>query len=210
MAAEADQEPILPFGDLSQPTPPQMPASQPRKRKPSQVKQLIDSCDWGAYETSVLDLLQQAIGQYRRQYADEKVFQISIWTDPQVQASAINFETKKHAEEHIAKWAQIFSRKYDDEKTAARLEAEGYNDNPADFKHCQFLERKHPEIAAISGLDYRYMTHRHTADARISASLRKVVKRARDGNVFAVLPREEVVWIGVSSPRDWYDHVTQI
>ena len=208
MPAEADKEPTLPFGDL--PLPPQMPPSQPRKRKPSQVKQLIDSCDWGAYETSVVDLLQQAVGQYQRQHADEKVFQISIWTDPQTQSSAINFETKKHAEEHIAKWAQIFRGKYEDEITAARLEAEGYNNNPADFKFCQFLERKHPEIAATGELDYRYTTHRHAADARISASLRKVVKRVREGNALNGMPREEVVWIGVSSPRDWYDHVTKI
>lgn len=209
MPAEADKESTLPFGDLPQPTL-QIPASQPRKRKPSHVKQLIDSGDWKAYETNVLGLLQQAIKQYQRQHADEKVFQISIWTDPQTQASAINFETKKHAEEHIAKWAQIFRGEYDDEKTAARLESEGYNDNPANFKYRQFLERKHPEIAAINGLNYRHITHRYTADARISASLRKVVKRAREENVLAGLPREEAVWIGVSSPRDWYDHVTKI
>ena len=206
MPAGADKELMLPLGDLTQP----MPASQPRKRKPCHVKQLIDSCDWEAYEIGVLSLLQQAIKQYQRQYADEKVFQISIWTDSQTQASAINFETKKHAEEHIAKWAQIFRGEHDDERTSARLEAEGYNDNPANFKYRQFLERKHPEVATIDGLDYRYVAHRHAADARISASPRKVVKRAREENVLAGLPREEAIWIGVSSPRDWYDHVTKI
>ena len=198
MPSEADQEPILPFGDLPQPTPPQMPASQPRKRKPSQVKRLIDSCDWGAYETSVIDLLQQAVEQYHRQHADEKVFQVSIWTDPQVQVSAINFETKKHAEEQIAEQAPGYRN------------ATGYNDNPAGFKYCQFLERKHREIAAIDELNYFYHTHREAADARISASLRKVVKRTREMSILARLPREEVVWIGVNSPRDWYDHVTKI
>ena len=198
MPAEADKELILPFGDLPQPMPPQMPASQPRKRKPSQVKQLIESGDWETYEANVLDLLRQAIEQYQRQYADEKVYQISIWTDPQVQVSAINFETKKHAEEQIA------------EQAPSHRNLEGYNDNPADFKRCQFLERKHPEKAAIDELNYFYHTHRQAADARISASLRKVIKRARDENVLAGLPREEVVWIGVNSPRDWYDHVTKI
>jgi len=198
MPAEADKEPELPFGDLPQPTPPQIPASRPRKRKPSQVKQLIESGDWEAYETSVLDLLRQAIGHYRRQYASEKVYQVSIWTDPQVQVSAVNFETKKHAEEQIAEQAPMYRN------------ASGYNDNPAGFKYCRFLERKHPEIATIGELNYFYHTHRYAANARISTSLRKVVKRAKEENLFAGLPREEIVWIGVNSPRDWYDHVTKI
>jgi len=198
MPAEADQELVLPFGDLPQPAPPRVQASQPRMRRPSQVKQLIGSGDWEAYEASVLDLLQQAVDQYQQRYASEKVYQISIWTDPQVQVSAINFETKKHAEEQNAAQAPAFRN------------AEGYNGNPAGFKYCRFLERKHPEIAAINGLNYFYHTHRYAADARISASLRKVVKRVREQNMLAGLPREEEAWIGVNSPRDWYDHVTKI
>ena len=198
MPAEADKELTLPFDDLPQPIPPQVPAHQPRKRKPSQVKQLIASGDWETYEASVLDLLRQAVEEYQKCHASEKVYQVSIWTDPQVQISAINFETKRHAEEQLAKQAPA----YRSEK--------GYNDNPADFKRCEFLRREHPEIAAIDGLNYSYHTHRQAADARISTSLRKVVKRAREQNVFAGLPREEEVWIGVNSPRDWYDHVTKI
>lgn len=92
MPAEADEEPILPFGDLPEPIPPQMPLSQPRKRKPSQIKQLLDGCDWKAYEMSVIEVVQQAIEKYRQLYAasmTEKVFQVSLWTDPQGQTTAV-------------------------------------------------------------------------------------------------------------------------
>ncbi|GEM_PF-945171 len=210
MSVEAVQEFLLPLGDLPQPAPSRKIDARPQTRKPSRVRQAIDACDWDAYEENVFSLLRAAVEDYLRQSSGEEVYQISIWTDPQTQVSAVSFETKKHAEEHISKWAQIFRQKYADEETAARLEADGYNNNPADFKHSRLLERKHPELVAIDGLDYRYVTHQHAAGARISASLRKVVKRAREQNALADLPREEIVWIGVNSPRDWYDHVTKI
>ncbi len=213
MPAEANEEPILPFGDLPQPTPPQIPASRPRKRKPSQVKQLIDGCDWEAYETSVIEVVQQAIKKYCQlhdAFMAEKVFQISLWTDPQRQTTAVNFETKEHATAHNMKWARIFREKYNDEETAIRLEKEGYNGSPADFEHSEFLKYKHQELEKLDQLEYQYQTHSHAADARISASLRKVVRQIRERDMLAGLPREEEVWIGVNSPRDWYDYVTKI
>lgn len=210
MGAKAVQKLLLPLDERSQLALSQKLDARPQMRKPSRVKQAIDACDWDAYEESVFSLLRVAVEQYLRQSSGEKVYQISIWTDPQTQVSAVSFETRKHAEEHISKWAQIFRHKYADEETAVRLEADGYNNNPANFKHSRLLEREHPELAALDGLDYRFVTHRHAADARISASLRKVVRWAREQNALGSLPREEVVWIGVNSPRDWYDHVTKI
>ncbi len=213
MPFESDTKPMLPFNALPQPTPPQKLTTRPQIRKPSKIKQLIDKGDWKAYEENVLETVRQAIEKYRQLYTDsvtEKVFQVSIWTDPQTQTTAVNFETREHATAHTAKWAQIWREKYQDEETATRLEKEGYNGNPADFKHREFLTHKHPEIEAIDQLNYYYTTHRYAADARISASLRKVVQQIRKQNVLDGLPREEEVWIGVNSPRDWYDHVVKV
>lgn len=177
-----------------------------------QVKLILDSCDWNAYEENILAAMQQAIEKYNQlcsKAPGEKVYQVSIWTDPQTQESAINFETKSHAEDHTKKWAGIFRDKYNDEPTALRLEAEGFNGNPADFKHTVFFTQHHPEIAALDKLNFQYTTHSHAAEARISASLRKAVKQIKHSKMLNQLLREEVIYIGTNSPRDWYDHVSQ-
>ena len=156
--------------------------------------------------------MQQAIEKYNGLYseaASEKVYQVSIWTDPQIQESAINFETKHHAEDHIKKWAAIFRDKYNDEATASRLETEGFNSSPADFKHTVFFTQNHPEIAELNKLDFQYTTHSHAAEAHISAALRKAVKQIKHSKMLNQLPREQVVYIGTNSPRDWYDHISK-
>ena len=135
--------------------------------------------------------------QLYTEFPDEKVYQVSIWTDPQAQITAVNFETKEHAAEHMKNWPRF-------------LKAKDYNGDPADFKHKEFLLGKHPEIESIDDLDYQFKTHRYAADARISTSLRKVVKRILNLKILENLPREDELWVGINSPHDWYDHVIKV
>lgn len=179
---------------------------------PSAAQQLLDGLDWEQYRTTVLETVRQAVEDYRQRYANQKnerVFQISLWTDPQAQITAINFETKEHAGEFVREWA-TFWREKGEPLHAEKIERRGYTNNPASFKYQQFRTVRHPELAGMQEIEFYYAKNMRAALTYIKKNLLLVVQRLRDEDILAPLPREETVWIGVNSARDWYDHVRKI
>jgi hypothetical protein len=56
--------------------------------------------------------------------------------------------------------------------------------------------------------------HDQTAQAAIEeaidAALLRAIQEIVDNRLLDPLPRESTLWLGVSSARDWYDHVVSI
>jgi hypothetical protein len=162
--------------------------------------------DWAAYERSVEAAVRRAVDSYARVRSPEFVFQISIWTDPQARVTAVGFETREHAGLLIEQAAQRF-RARGRSDIADKIWRLGYASNPADFKYREYLTINHPELEALAEVDFADHAQEQAVLSRISESLIAAVERLERDGAFRDLPREQVVWIGVNSPKDWYDHV---
>src|ERR1043166_1785409 len=174
---------------------------------------MVESVDWSVYEIDVYKAMQEAVRKYRRLYASseitEMVFQISIWTDGSAGVTAVNFETRRHAEDTIKEWEEIF-RAEAWEQVVRDTESSEYEGNPASFKYKEFYKIIHPELALLrSGRGFD-ADRAKAIDRRIEESLLRVVDRIIESGILKELPSEEEIWIGISSPLDWYDHVRKI
>jgi len=165
--------------------------------------------DWQLYEQQVLSLFDEAVDAYVAEHGgreDSRIFQISLWTDPQMFVSAVNFETRDHGVEINDKSIKYFEQ-HGREGLADQLRAQGYNDNPADFLYPEFRTTEHTELcdAAEAG----HITS-DVADPIIESTLLRIVNSAQFKEIARRLPRESQVWVGISSPVHWYDHVRHV
>ena len=205
----SDSQPSLPFDDLPSPTdPPQ----DDHWHVGPEVKDLLDGVDWQMYEANVVQSVREAVGKFCRLHntvGTDKIYQISIWTDAQAGITAVNFETRQHADEFRETWIQQWQEGGRGE-WAEEMVRLPYSSSPADFKYKEFLVVRHPELERLMELDYSVAEKSKAANVWIEASLLRVVERIVAEDTLSGLPREDVVWIGISSPRDWYDHVRKI
>ncbi len=175
----------------------------------AETQQLLDECDWNIYENSVLEGMQEAVKRYIKTSLLEKIYQVSIGTDPQSQITTISFETKTHAQAQIQQSAEWF-REHGLKEVAEQTEGTEYNPNPADFLNSNYYTILHRELRSLNKVDYSSKENENAAEAWIEPSLFKIVERVQALNLFAELPREEEIWIGISSPHYWYDHVIKV
>lgn len=172
-----------------------------------ETQEKLDGCDWNLYERTIEAGLIEATKRYKSASAGpDAVFQISVVTDPQRQITEIAFETKPHAQAKVRELAEWF-RTRNEHHLAEKLETAGLNPNPTDFRHPNYYTILHRELRPLDRIDYSDEENKRAAKVWIETSLLKVMDRIRSFDLLAVLPREEEVWIGVNSPRDWYDHV---
>lgn len=162
--------------------------------------------DWQLYEQQVLSLFSDAVESYVLEHGEHeasRVFQISLWTDPQMFVSAVNFETLEHGLQENEKGIKYFEQ-HGRKALAAQLRDQGYNDNPADFLYPEFRTLEHTALcdAAETGL-----VTVEEADPIIEAALLRIVGSPQFRELADRLPREPKVWVGISSPTHWYDHV---
>jgi len=136
----------------------------------------------------------------------EPVYQISIWTDVEAAFSAINFETKEHAQESVNQSVQWWLERGNVEE-AQRSSSEPYNGNPQDFKYKRFTEASHPALVAAIGSIELMETIQRALETELAVRLLEVVEKLIVSPEFEKLPKEPTVYIGVSSPDDWYDHI---
>lgn len=179
---------------------------------PVEVWKLLEGLDWHLYEANVFQGLRDAVEEYRRLFEGaegEGVYQIAIWTDAQAQQTAISFETRLHAEAVIQKSAEYWQNR-GDELYAQEIRDLDFNGNPADFRFDRFHVVSHPELIRLQKLDYADRAQSIAADVHIEVALLRVIERVLAEGIMRELPREEAIWIGISSPRDWYDHVRKI
>ena len=175
----------------------------------SETQRALDGCDWKAYEKNVIAGLLETVKRYNNASHGEKVFQVSIVTDPQRQKTEISLETKAHARQYIERSAEWF-RERSLSAEAEKLEIAGYDTNPAEFLHPAYYTILHRELRPLDGLDYSDNEARRAAEVWVEIALLEVVERVKSLNLLATLPQEAGVWIGISSPQDQYDHVTAV
>ena len=175
-----------------------------------ETQERLDACDWDLYESTIATGLVKAGKRYAGSSVRPNViFQVSIVTDPQRQITQISLETKPHAEAKIREMVRGF-RMRGEQYAAEKVELAGLNPSPAEFRHPDYYTILHRELKPLSRIDYSDDENKKAAEVWTETSLLMVIERVRSLNLLAELPREEVVWIGVNSPRDWYDHVTKI
>lgn len=160
-----------------------------------ETTEVLNSIDWPSFEQRVVEAVEETVERYNLVYSPlplkpEKIFQISICTDPQVLMTFVAFETKQHALElsQVAPW----------------------NANPADFKFSELHAVVHLELRPLKALDFSDYDQRRATDERISQALLQSVGRIQERKILDPLPREDTVWLGVSSADDWYDHIRAI
>ena len=165
--------------------------------------------DWKLYEQQVLSLFEEAVEAYISEHSDReesRVFQISIWTDPQMFVSAVNFETLKHGLQENEKGIKYFEQ-HGRSALAEQLRAQGYNDNPADFLYPEFRTTEHTFLCDAGEVG---QLNADAADPIIEATLMRIVDSSPFQDLIRRLPREPEVWVGISSPAHWYDHVRRV
>ena len=200
---------------------------------------ILDAVDWVGYEDEVVELVRQSVAAFNEAQTGKKISQISIWTDVQGCVSAVSFETRAHAAQAIQSLKDFLEKEIERLGTKNRKpfeslnavlrqqreEAENleYNTNPANFEFREVRTFEHPGLLLLqeSGFlavkDERdehviaaWNHNKRAAEACVEISLLRVVERLLEEKVLQPLRMEECVWIGVSSPRDWYDHVRKI
>ena len=175
-----------------------------------ETQERLDACDWDLYESTIATGLVKAGKRYAgSSVRPDVIFQVSIVTDPQRQITQISLETKPHAEAKIREMVRGF-RMRGEQYAAEKVELAGLNPSPAEFRHPDYYTILHRELKPLSRIDYSDDENKKAAEVWTETSLLMVIERVRSLNLLAELPREEVVWVGVNSPRDWYDHVTKI
>lgn len=167
--------------------------------------------DWQQYENEVAQAVQSAIAQFTQQHLEdaEKVYQISIATAPQSRETCIGFETKQHAMKEVQE-SDAWWRERSKPKVADSVTASLYNENLADFKYAGFHCIKNPSLRPLKQLDFYKEAYEMAALKKIHHHLLQVLNHLLLDNVFHRLPKEDQLWVGVNSPRDWYDCVTDV
>jgi hypothetical protein len=164
---------------------------------------------WLRYELDVVTMVQDAIQSYSQEFKNsqtDQILQVSIWTDPQALVSAVSFETVKHAVESIASQA-VWCEENGFYGDAEILRGREYHLEVAGFKYSEYRTLTHDYLLAhIDAGDFTV----EDAESVIETVLLRIVNRAKSERWLAVLPQGHGIWLGTSSPRDWYDHVTFI
>jgi len=174
------------------------------------TQERLDECDWNLYERTVEVGLVEAVKRTKGSSAmPDAIFQVSVATDPQRQITGISLETKPHAHAKVRELARWF-RTRDEQYVAEELERAGLNPSPTDFRYPNYYTILHRELRSLDRIDYGDEENKRAAEVWIETSLLRVMDRVRSLNLLESLPRAEEVWIGINSPRDWYDHVTKI
>lgn len=178
------------------------------------VEELIADVSWEEYCTRVHCCVLDAFSLYRLASKGpeppDPMFQVAIWTDIQACVTAVDIETLAHAQEAKAQ-LQDMLRESGNEDGAREDEARPYNSSPADFLYTEYRTISHPELKTVQHLASPVHPDRRFAiESAIEAHLLTVVSDLNKTKAFHRIPREPRVWVGVSSPRDWYDHVRAV
>jgi len=166
------------------------------------IQSRLDGVDWKAYEKSILALTTAGIEAFTAA-GDQKIFQVSIWTDLEARVSAINFETAAHAKEY----AEAYAQRLRDEKMYARADevlSVMRSANPANFLYKDAAECYHSELEPLR----RHLGSRSRftwADTYLSGRLLTVRNTIIESGILRKIPHEDPIWFGISSEQSWYD-----
>lgn len=180
------------------------------------AREIVQSIDWTDFRKRVRSSVLSALSRYSQPELDSGVrppiFQISICTDAQSLETEISINSLERAQESIRQLIS-FLRSKKGWAVAAAADVQllrPYSNNPADFLYPRFEIVEHPELMAIRQVDLRDPSQRAVVEGMIEVHLLDLADRLETEGVFRRIQRETQVWIGISSPRDWYDHVRAV
>ena len=143
----------------------------------------------------------------RQPNINNDIYQISIWTYNQSAYTGVSFETKAHAQQFNFD-REIRLRRSGLEEMAQKTAQLEYNSSISDFLYSNFYLYEHPELFALTHTNRFDNAQNYEAQRKIEEVLLKVIQEAIAAKLFDALPREDQIWIGISSTRDPYDHIT--
>jgi len=166
--------------------------------------------DKDTYIIEMRSMVDKAIERMLVEKPDFEVYTISIWTDPNAGASAINFDSKAVSDRQVAK-SNEWSKKYYDEYMAEGdleqaklfLPKTGRNCNPADFDLRNFEEITHSKIE---------LNWEEDTNGKCWKMLEPALK---DIGIYTLtqiqkLKLHEEFELAVNGKRDWYEFTWKI
>jgi hypothetical protein len=131
------------------------------------------------YYEEMTALFEQAHAAFLKRGVGQRIFVISIWTDPDAAASAVCFETRSHSDKFTGVPGTV-------------------NDSPADFEYRDIAECEHASFPQLweehsSGVCWDELEPALEMAADIAAG------------IFRSLPLEENITLAINSRRDWFD-----
>lgn len=172
-----------------------------------EINQVLDAIPWDRYEEEVYLAVDDAIRHYVRGTKGSRkdpVTQVSVWTAPQHRLTAVGFETLNHA---ISQGGAFVNRPGPGQ--TPRVELVTYQ-QPADFEFREYHCVYHPALLGLMRLNFNDGRQARGAMERVEKRLLRVRDRVIHEGMVDQLPKSAVLWIGINSPRDWYDHVLEL
>jgi len=172
--------------------------------------------DWPAFERRVADEVRAAVERFVAEVKPGvRVSQVAVWVDCQSGYTAMSFETRRNAYHMTELFIRTCS---EDVPEGGREEWDGmvrqlrrspYTGDTASFAYRQYMEFEADELVEIADVvrASNATRRRRWLERRSGESLLGVVRQMAEEGVWDWLPREPDLWIGVSTDRDWYDHV---
>lgn len=163
--------------------------------------------DWPAFERRVADEVRAAVERFAAEAKPgAPVSQVAIWADVRDLHVAVSFETRENARATVDEDAQ-FCAQHGGGPAAPRRRPE-YNTDIRGFVYHEYATIDVSELAELAEeIDGESNARLRWAERRSGESLFRVVRQLAEEGVWDRLPREPELWIGVSTDRDWYDHV---
>jgi hypothetical protein len=170
-------------------------------------------CEW-LYLHEMDGLLVDAMQELLTQAPDIQIYTISIWTDPNAAASAVDFDTLENSNQVVQRsnaWNKGYYDKYmasgDEEQARLFLPSQNRNQNPANFQFDRAAFVKHDSFnrldwpMQIAGGDKPVASPIWPV---LEVLLKTVQERAKA--LYRDLTLHPDAKIAVNSPHSWYDH----
>jgi hypothetical protein len=168
--------------------------------------EILKKVDWTRYEEEVFLAVEDAVRHYNAGAKGsnlETVSQISLTTSPQTRVTTIGFETLSHA---VSLGSFVVRRPEDADP---QIELTHYV-SPEDFQFREYHAVYHPALLPLAELKLSIPEQEQPALRVIETHLLSVRDHLVLHDVLGRLPRAQTFWIGINSPRDWYDHVLRL
>lgn len=164
------------------------------------------------YLREMKSMVDKAMERLNSEKPDFVIYTISIWTDPNAAASAINFDSRQNSEQLVQQSNEFDKEEYEELLLEGDLEgAELFkpetwmqrNCNPADFELPDFEETKHPDIP----INWEY-----EKGGRCWSQLRPALTEIGNYafNKIQEMRIEPDFELAINSKKDWYDKVWKI
>ena len=162
------------------------------------LTEIIEATDWDAYREAVQSAARAALGRYchKPRAANDKVYQVEIWTDIRARLTAVNFETLHHAFQAML-GGQLPLSDEEIESYLPTCTGVVHNTNPANFLYSQYIMVANPELMDLARQDLLDDDIGAAVCSRVDRELVDAISELIDAGEFSRLPHEPGVWFAM-------------